>query len=171
MPNGPECQSGMAEQVTYMGFQGANRLQVLGRARVAVGDAGEARQHVRGLIGALGLRRGFLQAAELELELGVRGNDFLEWLADILLLAGVLVDIARQVYEGRPIDLGVPNLNAIWQGDANSYALRSFELCESPPRILNVTGPEKVWVALSLGMLVERRASGSVPEFRLAALR
>ena len=42
---------------------------------------------------------------------------------------------------GEPIDLGVGYFNAIWQGDANSYALRSLELCASPPAVLNVTGP------------------------------
>jgi nucleoside-diphosphate-sugar epimerase len=57
---------------------------------------------------------------------------------------GVLVDIARKVHEGSPIDLTVPAFNVIWQGDANSYALRSLELCQSPPRVLNVTGPETV---------------------------
>jgi nucleoside-diphosphate-sugar epimerase len=57
---------------------------------------------------------------------------------------GVLVDIARKVYEGNPVDLRVPVFNVIWQGDANSYALRSLELCQSPPRILNVTGPETI---------------------------
>jgi nucleoside-diphosphate-sugar epimerase len=55
---------------------------------------------------------------------------------------GVLVDIARKVFEDRPIDLNVPAFNVIWQGDANSYALRALELCEAPPRLLNVTGPE-----------------------------
>ena len=59
---------------------------------------------------------------------------------------GVLVDIARKIYDGLPIDLAVPRFNVIWQSDANSYALRSLELCESPPRILNVTGPETVTV-------------------------
>ncbi|MGH9768069.1 MAG: NAD-dependent epimerase/dehydratase family protein [Blastocatellia bacterium] len=59
---------------------------------------------------------------------------------------GVLVDIARKVYDGRPVDLTVGHFNAIWQGDANSYALQSLELCESPPRFLNVTGPEIVSV-------------------------
>jgi nucleoside-diphosphate-sugar epimerase len=57
---------------------------------------------------------------------------------------GVLVDIARQVYEGKPVDLSVPAVNVLWQGDANSYAMRSLELCESPARILNVTGPETI---------------------------
>jgi len=59
---------------------------------------------------------------------------------------GVLVDIARKIHEGLPVDLAVPRFNVIWQGDANSYAIRSLELCESPPRILNVTGPEIISV-------------------------
>lgn len=59
---------------------------------------------------------------------------------------GVLVDIARQVYEGKPVDISVPAVNVLWQGDANSYAMRSLELCESPARILNVTGPETLQV-------------------------
>ncbi|MBS1790410.1 MAG: NAD(P)-dependent oxidoreductase [Acidobacteria bacterium] len=59
---------------------------------------------------------------------------------------GVLVDIARKVFDGQPVDLTVSHFNVIWQGDANSYALRSLELCEAPPRILNVTGGEIVSV-------------------------
>ena len=59
---------------------------------------------------------------------------------------GTLVDVARKVYAGQPIDLTVGYFNAIWQGDANSYALRSLELCESPPQVLNVTGPERISV-------------------------
>jgi nucleoside-diphosphate-sugar epimerase len=59
---------------------------------------------------------------------------------------GVLVDIARKVYDGVPVDLGVPAFNAIWQRDANSYALRSLELCTAPPAILNVTGAETMRV-------------------------
>ena len=55
---------------------------------------------------------------------------------------GVLVDIARKVFDGQPVDLTVARFNVIWQGDANSYALRSLELCDSPPRVLNVTGGE-----------------------------
>lgn len=57
---------------------------------------------------------------------------------------GTLVDIARKVFTGEPIDLTVGCFNAIWQGDANSYALRSLELCASPPAVLNVTGPERI---------------------------
>jgi nucleoside-diphosphate-sugar epimerase len=59
---------------------------------------------------------------------------------------GVLVDIARKVFTGQPVSLTVPAVNAIWQGDANSYALRCLEHCSSPARALNVTGPEIVSV-------------------------
>jgi nucleoside-diphosphate-sugar epimerase len=69
---------------------------------------------------------------------------------------GVLVDIARQVYEGKPVDLSVPAVNVLWQGDANSYAMRALELCASPARILNVTGPETVRV-LSAAEFFARR--------------
>jgi nucleoside-diphosphate-sugar epimerase len=67
---------------------------------------------------------------------------------------GVLVDIGRSVFEGRPIDLRMPRVNVIWQGDANSWCLRSFAYCEAPPCILNITGPETLSVrdiAVSFG--------------------
>ena len=57
---------------------------------------------------------------------------------------GTLVDIARKVFADEPVDLTIGYFNAIWQGDANSYALRSLELCESPPAVLNVTGSERI---------------------------
>jgi hypothetical protein len=54
---------------------------------------------------------------------------------------GTLVDVARQVLAGTPVDLRAAHVNAIWQGDANSYAFRGLSLCESPPVPLVVTGP------------------------------
>jgi dTDP-4-dehydrorhamnose reductase len=59
---------------------------------------------------------------------------------------GTLVDIARRVFAGDAVDLTMGYFNAIWQGDANSYALRSLELCAAPPMILNVTGSERISV-------------------------
>jgi nucleoside-diphosphate-sugar epimerase len=59
---------------------------------------------------------------------------------------GTLVDIARKVFAGQPIDLTMGYFNAIWQGDANSYAFRSLDLCGSPPDVLNVTGAERISV-------------------------
>jgi nucleoside-diphosphate-sugar epimerase len=34
------------------------------------------------------------------------------------------------------------NFNVIWQGDVNNFVLRSLEQVKSPPKILNITGPE-----------------------------
>jgi nucleoside-diphosphate-sugar epimerase len=69
---------------------------------------------------------------------------------------GVLVDIARKVYEGTPVELTVPAFNVIWQRDANSFALRSLEACAAPPRILNVTGPETLRVRDTANWFAER---------------
>lgn len=55
---------------------------------------------------------------------------------------GVLLDIAMQVWQGLPIDLAMGHVNVVWQGYANSVALRSFALAASPPAILNIAGPE-----------------------------
>ena len=67
---------------------------------------------------------------------------------------GVLLDIGQKVFERRPIDLAMGHANVIWQGDANSVCLRSFALCQSPPAVLNLTGPETVsvrWAAQRFG--------------------
>ncbi len=57
---------------------------------------------------------------------------------------GVLLDIGQKIFEHRPVSLSMGHVNVIWQGDANSICLRSFALCESPPFILNLTGPDIV---------------------------
>lgn len=67
---------------------------------------------------------------------------------------GVMLEVARAVRDGRPVDLSMGGVNVIWQGDANEVALRSLAVADSPPRVLNVTGPEMVsvrWLAERLG--------------------
>lgn len=59
---------------------------------------------------------------------------------------GVLVDIGLAVFERRPIDLAMPRVNVIWQGEANAWCLRSFPFCQSPPLVLNITGRETLSV-------------------------
>ncbi len=59
---------------------------------------------------------------------------------------GTLVDVARRVHAGEPVSLAASHVNAIWQGDASSYAFRSLGLCESPARPLVATGPETISV-------------------------
>jgi nucleoside-diphosphate-sugar epimerase len=59
---------------------------------------------------------------------------------------GVLVDLAQQVVRGDAVDLSMGYFNVIWQADANAMALASLADAESPPFVLNVTGPEKLRV-------------------------
>lgn len=64
---------------------------------------------------------------------------------------GVVVEIARDVYEGRPVDLTVNAVNFIWQGDVVNRALLSLELAEVPAAKLNVTG-ERVFPVRELAL-------------------
>jgi hypothetical protein len=59
---------------------------------------------------------------------------------------GVLLDIGTAVFERRAVDLRMPLVNVIWQGDANSMCLSSLVHCQSPPLVLNITGPETLAV-------------------------
>lgn len=71
---------------------------------------------------------------------------------------GVLVDIAQNVYNKRPVDISVVAFNFIWQGDANNRALLCLEKTSSPPEILNITG-SKIYstkeTALEFGKLFD----------------
>jgi nucleoside-diphosphate-sugar epimerase len=69
---------------------------------------------------------------------------------------GVLLDLARKVWVGDPIDLNMGHANVIWQGDANAYALRALALAECPPLVLNVTGPELLSVRMLATWFGER---------------
>lgn len=72
---------------------------------------------------------------------------------------GVLTDIAGKIWRGEAVDLTMGYFNAIWQGDANEFILRGFELCRSPAMVVNLTSPEIYsvrQVAQRLGELLER---------------
>ncbi|MEO6285674.1 MAG: NAD(P)-dependent oxidoreductase [Dyadobacter sp.] len=69
---------------------------------------------------------------------------------------GVLLEVAKSVLNGKPIDLSTGHVNVIWQGDANEMAIRSLLHCEAPSKILNITGPETVslrWLAREFGRI------------------
>jgi nucleoside-diphosphate-sugar epimerase len=73
---------------------------------------------------------------------------------------GVLVDIAQRVRDGKLIDLTMGHVNVIWQGDANAVALQALGWTTSPPRVLNVAGPELLSVrrvAEQFGTLLGQR--------------
>ncbi|HJN12347.1 MAG TPA: NAD(P)-dependent oxidoreductase [Pirellulaceae bacterium] len=55
---------------------------------------------------------------------------------------GVLVDLAKRVLAGAPIDVSMGSANVIWQSEANAMALQSLLVAESPPRVLNIAGSE-----------------------------
>lgn len=70
---------------------------------------------------------------------------------------GILLDVAEKVRQGLPVDVTMGNVNVAWQGYVNAVTLRCLALADSPPRVLNVTGPETVsirWLATRFGELL-----------------
>jgi len=59
---------------------------------------------------------------------------------------GVLVDIARKVWNDEPVDVTMGYFNTIWQGDANALALLSLDYASSPVTTFNITGLQKLSV-------------------------
>lgn len=67
---------------------------------------------------------------------------------------GVLVEVAKAVWNEKPLDVTMGYVNVIWQGDANAYAIRSLLQASSPPVVINATGPETLsirWLAQEMG--------------------
>lgn len=72
---------------------------------------------------------------------------------------GIVLDVAQKVWAGEPVPLAMGCANVIWQGDACAWALRCLSLAQSPPLVLNATGPETLsirYLARRLGELMGR---------------
>ncbi|MFB9378181.1 NAD-dependent epimerase/dehydratase family protein [Kineococcus gynurae] len=76
---------------------------------------------------------------------------------------GVLQEIAQAVHDGIPIPLAMGHASVIWQRDVAAWAIRSLHLADSPPRRLNITGPEIVSVRRLAEIFGER--FGREPRF------
>jgi nucleoside-diphosphate-sugar epimerase len=73
---------------------------------------------------------------------------------------GVVVDLARKIVAGEPIDLAMGYFNIIWQGDNNAMTLLALEHAASPPLVLNITGSERLSireVANEMGRLLGKQ--------------
>lgn len=76
---------------------------------------------------------------------------------------GVLIDIAKTIHAGSPVDLTMGLVNVVWQGFANEVILRSLLHASVPPFVLNLAGPETISVRQVAGAL--GAALGRTPEF------
>ena len=77
---------------------------------------------------------------------------------------GILYDIASAIWNGQSVDVSNGYANCIWQADANAMAIRCLGRVESPPSILNATGPRR----LSFRRLAEDfgKLLGKTPEIK-----
>jgi nucleoside-diphosphate-sugar epimerase len=86
---------------------------------------------------------------------------------------GVLADVAAKVWAGLPVDVTTGHANVIWQGDVCNRALLCLGLAASPPRVLNITGPETLsirHVALTFARLLGKEVEFTGQENGLAYL-
>ncbi len=76
---------------------------------------------------------------------------------------GILVDLTLKVLHGEPIDVTMGAVNLIWQGDANNYIIRALGIAKNPPAVLNVTGPQTLYVRDLAGRI--GKVLGKEPRF------
>lgn len=77
---------------------------------------------------------------------------------------GVLLELANAINEGRAIDLTMGHANVIWQGDANSMALRCLLHASNPPELMNITGPETISIRAAAEQLAKRMGKAAIFE-------
>jgi dTDP-4-dehydrorhamnose reductase len=86
---------------------------------------------------------------------------------------GVLVDIAKKIARGEPVDLTMGYFNCIWQRDANDMILRTLDMTAQPAVALNLTGAETLSVretAERLSRLMDTTVSFTGEEAETALL-
>ena len=86
---------------------------------------------------------------------------------------GIIVDLTQKILNDKPVDLTMGAVNLIWQRDANDYIIRSINLAQSPPAILNVTGPDTLMVrqlATQIGRELNRKPAFISTESQTALL-
>lgn len=59
---------------------------------------------------------------------------------------GLLVDIARRVFQGEPVDVTTGHVNVIWQRDAVDHVIRALDFATTPPAPVNITGADTLAV-------------------------
>ena len=84
-----------------------------------------------------GRERAFVEAAS---QLGTR-SALIRLNYSIDLRYGVLLDLARTVMNGDPVNVNMGYVNVIWQGDAVAHAIQCLPHADTPPFVINVTGP------------------------------
>jgi nucleoside-diphosphate-sugar epimerase len=86
---------------------------------------------------------------------------------------GVLVDIARRVWAGEPVDVSTGWFNTIWQGDVNAMTLLALGHAASPAFVLNLTGLRTLDVreiSIEFGKLLDREVRFGGKESQTALL-
>lgn len=86
---------------------------------------------------------------------------------------GVLVDLAQDIWAGRPVDVSMSRVNVIWLADANAMSLRALTLGQSPPLVLNLAGEEILRmreIAATLGKRMGREPAFTGEESSTALL-
>jgi nucleoside-diphosphate-sugar epimerase len=76
---------------------------------------------------------------------------------------GVLVDVARKIWNDEPVGLTMGYANVIWQGDANARSIQCLDVAASPASVINLTGAETISIrqcGVRLGQLL-----GKTPRF------
>ena len=77
---------------------------------------------------------------------------------------GVLVDLAKQLLAGDPIELAMGHVNLIWQSDCNLVTLLALQHASSPPSVINLAGPQcsiqEVAQRLALALGVQAHFTG-----------